>query len=62
MCDTLGRDSEQCGGGALPPGPLLVERAFKRIEYVVYGRCVYMFMVCLPHIVDCSELCVVGLK
>ena len=29
-CVTLGRDSEQCGGGALPPGLLLVERVFTK--------------------------------
>ena len=31
-CVTLGKDSEQCGGGggALPPGPLLVERVFTK--------------------------------
>ena len=50
-CVTLGRDSELCGGGALPPGPLLVEiECSQKIECVVCGRCVYMFMVCLPHI------------
>ena len=29
-CVTLGRDSEQCGGRALPPGPLLVEKVFTK--------------------------------
>ena len=63
-CVTLGReDNERCGGGALPPGPLLVERVFtKNWVCCVWQMCVHVHGLSTSYTVDCSELCVVGLK